>query len=187
MKCIERSLFLTFAALLAASLSWAQDAPSESAAQISRRPPLSAPASETQPTYEFFSILDGTPKALTLHHDTVVGTNQPVDVYLLAIELQVMNSDGDFEPEGLILDNFYTAHAVKPGQAPNPRNARDCGFWYQLVEAAIQNRNPLLRTWPYMEFTVAQGARVIQTNEDGPVFWSDDIECWGSSDRFPPF
>ena len=41
--------------------------------------------------------------------------------------------------------------------------------------------------WPYVEFTAAQGARVVQTNEHGAVWWSDDIECWGSQDRFPPF
>jgi len=29
--------------------------------------------------------------------------------------------------------------------------------------------------------------RVLQTNEDGAVFYSDDIECWGSVDRFSPF
>lgn len=183
MKRTQKALWMGLAVLLATSLSWAQDAGS----RTERRPALSAHGSQTQPNYDFFSILDGGPKSLVLHHDTVVGTNQPVDVYLLAIELQVMNSDGNFEPEGLIIDNFFTAQAVKPGQAPNPHNARDCGFWYQLVQAAAQNRNPLLRTWPYMEFTVAEGARVIQTNEDGPVFWSDDIECWGASDRFPPF
>ncbi len=51
----------------------------------------------------------------------------------------------------------------------------------------MKNRNPKLGTWPYIELVTAVGARVIQTNEDGQVFWSDDIQCWGSSDRFPPF
>lgn len=188
MKCTEKSLMLAFAVLLVASLSWAQDAPSEPTPRISRRPPLNMQSPPpTQPQYDFFSILDGTPKLLVLHHDTLVGSNKPVDVYMLAIELQVMNSDGNNEPEGLIIYNFYTAHAVQPGQAPNPHDARDCGYWYQLVQAAAQHRDPRLRTWPYMEFTVALGARIIHTNEDGAVFWSDDVECWGSSDRFPPF
>jgi hypothetical protein len=38
-----------------------------------------------------------------------------------------------------------------------------------------------------VEFVTAVGARVVQTNEDAAVWYSDDIECWGSSDRFPPF
>jgi hypothetical protein len=42
-------------------------------------------------------------------------------------------------------------------------------------------------TWPDVEFTVAKGARVIQSNEDGQVWWSDDVECWASRDRFKPF
>ena len=189
MKIKEKCILLGLAVLLAATTSWAQDTPSQSpASQISRRPPLSMQDTpQSQPNYIYFSILNGTPKALELHHDTQKGTGKPVDVYMLAIELQVMNSDGNSEPIGLIFDNFYTAKTVQPGTAPNPHDARDCGFWYQLVEAASEYRNPMLRTWPYMEFTVAQGARVIQTNEDGPVYWSDDIECWGSSDRFPPF
>jgi hypothetical protein len=187
MQSSGKSILLGLAVVMVATMGWAQDSPAGTP-QISRRPPWNAQAPPpTQPQYNFFSIMDGGPKALELHHDTQVGTNKPVDVYMLAIELQVMNSDGDFEPEGLIIDHFYTAQAVQPNKAPNPRNARDCGFWYQLVQAAAQNRNPLLRTWPYIEFTVAEGARIIQTNEDGAVYWSDDIECWGSSDRFPPF
>jgi len=142
---------------------------------------------QTQPTYQYFSILDGTPMGLSLHHDTEVGTGKPVDVYQYAIELQVLNSDGNLEPEGLIIDNFYTAKAVDPNTAPNPNNARDCRTWNGLVLNESKNRNPKSPTWSYVEFTVAQGARVIQTNEDGQVFWSDDIECWGSRDRFPPF
>jgi hypothetical protein len=124
---------------------------------------------------------------LTLHHDTVVGTGQPIDVYVYPIELQVLNSDGNFEPEGLIIDNFYTAKAINPLTAPNPNNARDCKIWNSLVSNEIKTRNPTSATWSYVEFTVAQGARLVQTNEDGQVFWSDDIECWGARDRFPPF
>jgi hypothetical protein len=156
-----------------------------------RRPAAQAdsvPASPPkQPTYQYFSILDGTPMGLTLHHDTEVGTNRPVDVYMYPIELQVLNSDGNLEPEGLIIDNFYTAKAVDPLTAPNPNNARDCKIWNSLVTTEEKNQNPKSPTWSYVEFAVAQGARVIQTNEDGQVFWSDDIECWGSRDRFPPF
>jgi hypothetical protein len=140
-----------------------------------------------QPNYNYSSILDGTPMLLELHHDTEVGSGKPIDVYLFAIELQVLNSDGNFEPEGLILDNFYTAKPVSPETAPNPHNARDCKIWNSLVLNEIKNRNDQSPTWSYVEFTVALGARVIQTNEDGQVWWSDDVECWGSRDRFPPF
>lgn len=156
-----------------------------------RRPAqaATAPVSSPQlaPTYEYFSILNGTPQGLWLHHDTEVGTNKPVDVYLYAIELQVMNSDGDLEPEGLIIDNFYTAKPQAPLQAMNPYNAHDCRIWNGLVQNEIKNQPAQSPTWSYVEFTVAQGARVIQTNEDGQVWWSDDVECWGSKDRFPPF
>jgi hypothetical protein len=158
-----------------------------------RRPavqPESVPAAVTeqkQPTYQYFSILNGMPMLMELHHDTEVGTNKPVDVVLFVIELQVMNSDGNAEPIGLQIGNFFTAHAVNAHTAPNPHNARDCKTWNGLVRSEMQNRNPDSPTWPYVEFIVAQGARTIQTNEDGQVWWSDDVECWGSRDRFPPF
>lgn len=149
-------------------------------------PQAQVPSVQPQPDYVYFSILDGGPKGLTLHHDTEVGTNKAIDVYVFPIELQVMNSDGNFEPEGLIIDNFYTAKAIHPNTAPNPHNARDCKTWNSLVLNEIKNRKggP---TWPYVEFIVAKGARVIQTNEDGQVWWSDDVECWASRDRFKPF
>jgi len=176
--------------LLAASSIMAQLEP----VRHERRPAASAEEatpsgtqSQKQPKYDFFSILDGTPQGLELHHDTQVGTGRPVDVYVFPIELQVLNSDGDLEPEGLIIDNFYTAKAIDPSTAPNPHNARDCKTWNALVLDEIHNRDPKSRTWSYVEFTVARGARVIETNEDGQVWWSDDIECWGSRDRFPPF
>ncbi len=140
-----------------------------------------------QPDYIYFSILDGTPVLMQLHHDTVVGTNEPVDVYQYVIELQVMNSDGNFEPEGLQIFNYYTAHAVNPTTAPNPNNAKDCAKWFNIINNEIKTRPPNAPTWPYVEFTVAEGARILQTNEDGPVWWSDDIECWASRDRFPPY
>jgi hypothetical protein len=142
---------------------------------------------QKQPNYDYFSILDGMPMLLELHHDTEVGTNKPIDVYMFVIELQVMNSDGNLEPEGLQIHNYYTAKAVNPNTAPNPHNARDCKTWNTLVLNEMKARNSKAPTWSYVEFTVAQGARVVQTNEDGQVFWSDDIECWGSRDRFPPF
>jgi len=155
-----------------------------------RHPAIDAPASSQSapaPNYEFFSILDGSPMLLQLHHDTEAGTNKPIDVYDFVIELQVMNSDGDFEPVGLQIHNFYTAQPQDPKGDINPRNSRDCGIWNKLVVQEGQYRSPANKTWPYVEFTVAEGARVVQTNEDGSVFWSDDVECWGSSDRFPPF
>ena len=153
-----------------------------------RRPAVNAEAtSPKQPTYEYFSILNGTPQGMELHHDTIVGSGQPIDVVASSIELQVFNSDGDSEPEGLIITHFYTAKPVHPEQAPNPHDARDCAIWNTLVLDEIKNRDSQSPTWSYVEFTVAQGARIIQTNEDGAVYWSDDIECWGARDRFPPF
>ena len=148
---------------------------------------VSSPSNAPQPNYEYFSILDGMPILLELHHDTEVGTGKPIDVYQFVIELQVLNSDGDLEPEGLQIFNFYTAQPVNPNTAPNPHNARDCKIWNTLVTKEMKIRPPNAPTWSYIEFTVAQGARTIQTNEDGQVWWSDDIECWGSRDRFPPF
>jgi len=157
-----------------------------------RRPPAQpdpavSSTSPTQPAYDYFSILDGMPMLMELHHDTEVGTNKPIDVYQFVIELQVMNSDGNLEPEGLQIFNYYTAKAVNPNTAPNPNTARDCKVWSGLVTNEMQHRNPKSPTWSYVEFSVAQGARTIQTNEDGQVWWSDDIQCWASRDRFPPF
>jgi len=124
---------------------------------------------------------------LELHHDTVVGTNKPINVYKLVIEMQVMNSDGNLEPEGLQIFNYYTAKALDPTNDVNPYNARDCAYWNRIVLGEMANRDPKSHTWSYIQLITAQGARVIQTNEDGPVWWSDDIECWGSRDRFAPF
>ncbi len=153
---------------LAASSIFAQE---KKQVRHERRPAATTPATpQAQPNYSYFSILDGTPKGLWLRHDTEVGTGKPIDVYQFAIELQVLNSDGNFEPVGLIIDNFY-----------------DCKIWNALVLNEIATRNPLDPTWPYVEFTAALGARTVQTNEDGQVYWSDDIQCWGSQDRFAPF
>jgi hypothetical protein len=187
---------LFFAALLVSGVATTAFAQSKKI-RTDRNPPafpdLSQPSAESsapppaQPTYEYFSILDGLPMSLALHHDTEVGTNNPIDVYVMVIELQVMNSDGDLEPEGLDIFNFYTAKPQNPDTAPNPHNAKDCRTWNKLINQELQGRGPNSPTWPYIEFTVAAGARRIQTNEDGQVFWSDDVECWGSRDRFPPF
>lgn len=145
--------------------------------------PESAPA----PSGEFVSILNGMPMLLELHHDSEVGTHKPIDVYMFVIEMQVMNSDGDLEPVGLQIHNFYTAQPQDTKNDVNPHNARDCKTWNTLITKAMQARKSGSATWPYVEFITAQGARVIQTNEDGAVWYSDDIECWGSMDRFPPF
>jgi hypothetical protein len=182
-----RSIVFGLLTLLATSAVFAQAKQVRHERRPAALPQTAAAPEQTQPTYQYFSILDGTPMGLTLHHDTEVGTGRPVDVYMYPIELQVLNSDGNLEPEGLIIDNFYTAKAVSPLTAPNPNNARDCKTWNTLVVNEEKNQNPKSLTWSYVEFTVAQGARVLQTNEDGQVFWSDDIECWGSRDRFPPF
>lgn len=157
-----------------------------------RRPAANTPASDVAPAKSpdglpSYYILDGLPIQLSLHHDTEVGTNKPIDVYVFVIELQVMNSDGDLEPVGLQIFNFYTKWPQDARNDINAHNARDCRIWANLQTEAMKDRNPKLKTWPYVEFTTTVGARVIQTNEDGAVWWSDDIECWGSSDRFPPF
>ncbi|HTP69148.1 MAG TPA: hypothetical protein VMJ35_09620 [Dongiaceae bacterium] len=156
-----------------------------------RRPAADSPAKSerTKPATgdNGYYILDGLPVLLTLYHDTEVGTNKPIDIYAFVIELQVMNSDGDLEPEGLQIFNFYTAHPQDRKGDVNPRNARDCAKWYTLQNKALQERDPKSKTWPYVEFVTATDARVLQTNEHGSVYYSDDIECWGASDRFPPF
>jgi len=155
-----------------------------------RRPAINAPASPASapvPGGEYFSILDGTPVLLELRHDTEVGSDKPIDVYKFVIELQVMNSDGNLEPVGLQIFNYYTAIPLNPSNDVYTHAARDCNTCNKIVLRDIQQRKADSKTWPYIEFTVAQGARVIQTNEDGAVWWSDDVECWGSSDRFPPF
>ncbi len=88
--------------------------------QHTRRPAEKPDAAATPqtpppaPNGEFSSILDGLPILLELHHDTEVGTNKPIDVYMFVIELQIVNSDGDLEPVGLQIHNFYTAQAQQP-------------------------------------------------------------------------
>ena len=160
--------------------------------QQQRRPAANAPASDVAP-YKAQDgsgasyILDGLPLLLELHHDTEVGTNKPVDVYMFVIEMQIMNSDGNLEPIGLQIHNYYTRWSQDLKTVFNPHNARDCKIWNGLQTRAMRNRNPKIKTWPYVELVTAVDARVLQTNEDGAVWWSDDIECWGSTDRFSPF
>ena len=155
-----------------------------------RRPKATAPASSAStpaPNGEFSSILNGSPMLLALYRDTEVGTNKPIEVYDFVIEMQVMNSDGNFEPVGLQIHNFYTAKPLDAANDVYLNGALDCEKWYNIISGQQHFHNPKNKIWPYVEFTAAQGARVVQTNEHGAVWWSDDIECWGSQDRFPPF
>jgi hypothetical protein len=162
----------------------------ESSLRETRRPDASArPSSDwtRMPSNVYFSILDGSPMLLNLYHDTKVGTNKPIDIYDFVIELQVMNSDGNLEPIGLQVHNFYTAKPLDAKNDVNPNNASDCKKWYDIVSGEERHHNPKNKIWPYVEFKTAESARVIRTNEHGAVWWSDDVECWGSQDRFPPF
>ncbi|MGA9352388.1 MAG: hypothetical protein WBV46_01775 [Terriglobales bacterium] len=192
MRTVGRmGLFAVMAMLMCGLVFGQNNSTGNKQKKTQRQPVADAPAKSerTRPANDNpgFYILDGLPISLALHHDTEVGTNAPIDVYQFVIELQVMNSDGDLEPEGLDIFNFYTAHPQDRKDDVNPKDARDCGIWYKLQTAAIQTRNPKSKTWPYVEFVTSTDARVVQTNEDGAVWYSDDIECWGSSDRFPPF
>jgi hypothetical protein len=187
------SALVAFTTLWMASSAFSQDT-QDASTQIQfrqeRHPDATeASAAETQkqPTYRYFSILNGVPMALELHHDTEVRTGKPIDVYFLLVEQQVMNSDGKREPIGFQFGNYYTAKAVDPQTAWNPNNAADCKTWNGLILSELEHHEPSQSTWPYIQFAVAQGARTIETNEDGPVWWSDDIECWGAQDRFAPF
>lgn len=178
--------------LMAVSSVFAQETGTSVNAPVrqERRPEAvqeSVPETQTQPNYKYFSLLDGLPMMMELHHDTEAGTGKPIDVYLLVIEMQVMNSDGAREPIGLQIGNFYTARAMDPQTAWNPNNAADCKTWYGIVQEQIKFRDPKSPTWPYIQLAVAEGARIVETIEDGRVWWSDDINCWGAADRFPPF
>jgi hypothetical protein len=187
MRTVGRLGVVAVMGVVMCGLSFGQKSP----LKTQRRPAADAPAKSerTKPATgdNGYFILDGLPVSLTLHHDTEVGTNKPIDVYAFVIEMQVMNSDGDLEPEGLDIFNFYTAHPQDFKSDVNPHNAHDCKLWYGLQQKAMAARDPKSKTWPYVEFITATDARVVQTNEDGAVWYSDDIECWGSSDRFSPF
>jgi hypothetical protein len=160
--------------------------------KVERRPPAvpasDAPAkSQPQDWDGSVWVLDGMPMLFDLHHDTEVGTNKPIDVYVLVIEMQIMNSDGNLEPVGLQIHNFFTATPQDRRNDINPHNARDCKAWSKIIQQKLRHHDPKSRTWPYIELLTNSNARVIQTNEDGQVWYSDDVECWGSSDRFRPF
>jgi len=155
-----------------------------------RRPPAhvsqQAMQSQADPDGSVF-VLNGLPLLLELHHDTEVATGNPIDVYMLVIEMQVMNSDGNFEPVGLQIHNFFTAKPLDAKNGGNRHNARDCKLWVGHVNDELRHRDQTSRLWPYIEMLTNTNARVIETNEDGRVWWSDDIQCWGSMDRFRPF
>jgi hypothetical protein len=182
----SKAILVVAMALAAASMAFGQE-------RVQRRPPAVASQTKAQPTDWDGSVfvLDGMPMLLTLHHDTEVGTNNPIDIYEFVIEMQVMNSDGNLEPVGLQFHNFYTAKAQDPRNAFNPHNARDCKIWNSKIAVALQkrkkDRNPKHKPWPYIEMVTNSNARVVETNEHGQVWWSDDVECWGAMDRFPPF
>jgi hypothetical protein len=178
-----------FATLWTASPVFSQDAPANTV-RVEKHPDATeaaTPETQKQPTYRYFSMLDGVPMVLELHHDTEARTGKPIEVYLLVIEKQTMNSDGKREPIGLQFGNYYTAKAQDPATAWNPNNAADCKTWNGLTLDALDQHEAKQTTWSYMQFAVAEGARTIETVEDGAVWWSDDIECWGATDRFPPF
>jgi hypothetical protein len=102
MKKRARSVLILLVGILVASSVFARSR----TLQQQRRPPLTAAAMPQAtpppaPTGDFWSILNGIPMLLAVHHDTEVGTGRPLDVYQLVIEMQIMNSDGNFEPVGL--------------------------------------------------------------------------------------
>src|SRR5215471_6035613 len=186
-------LAVLFSAVMCTSV-FAQDASAQNQEQkIQRRPAFDAQIRTEKPKTGGqgpWWILDGMPMLYERHHDTEVGTNKPIDVDVLVIEMQVMNSDGNFEPIGLQIHNFFTAHPQDAQNDFNRFNARDCHTWAGLMATALRKKkkNPTEgRTWPYIEFIVETDARTLQTNEDGAVFYSDDVECWGAMDRFSPF
>jgi hypothetical protein len=188
MRKITQRILLLLIGVFALSTVFAQ----AQQPKTQRRPAANAPASDVAPVKNTLGdgsvyILDGVPVLLSVHHDTIVGTNKPVDVYVFVIEMQIMNSDGDLEPEGLQIFNFYTKYPRDAKHDVNAHNARDCKIWAGLQSEALQNHDPKAKTWPYVEMVTAADARVLQTNEDGAVWYSDDVECWGASDRFRPF
>jgi hypothetical protein len=186
MRKVQQTSLLVIVCLFVAATAFGQGKQN----QIERRPVADAPASAEGAQFNETparDILNGVPIQLELHHDTEERTHKPIDVYALTIERQTMNSDGNWEPIGLQSVTFYTRVAQDPQSDANPHNARDCKTWATLQANAMQNHDSKSKTWPYIEFVKRTDARVIRTREDGAVYWSDDIECWGSLDRFPPF
>jgi hypothetical protein len=85
----------------------------------------------------------------------------------MVIELQVMNSDGNPEPEGLQLWKYITA---KPQDHKHKNDdARDCRIWYQAVRASAPENDGKTKVYPYLEFIIKKDARTVQTKEDGAV------------------
>jgi len=183
---VKLALILMVAAFLA-PLSFAQAASSKEL----RRPAAHAATGSAAKSQDDWDgsvfVLDGMPMLMELHHDTEVGTGKPIDVYMLVIEMQVMNSDGNLEPVGLQFHNYFTAKPLDRKNDFNPHNARDCKLWAQHIQSALQHHDSKSRIWPYIEMLTNSNARVVETNEDGSVWYSDDIQCWGSMDRFSPF
>lgn len=186
MRAVSRFAVVILLALLSTSplLGQAKET------RATRRPPAVAPdGAQSKPLDDSGAVfvLDGMPMLLELHHDTEVGTNKPIDVYMLVIEMQIMNSDGDLEPVGLQIHNYYTKWPQDRRGDINRHNARDCSKWAHIIGRDLKNHDPKSATWPYIEFQSAVGARVVNTNEDGQVWFSDDVQCWGAMDRFRPF
>jgi hypothetical protein len=113
-------------------------------------------------------------------------------LFLLAIPVPLAgqdNQDRKANPLGnpwvFSSGNYITA---KPqDRKPKNHDARDCKIWYRAVQASAPEYDGNTKVYPYLEFITKKGARIVQTNEDGPVLFSDDVECWKSGDRFPPF
>ena len=76
---------------------------------------------------------------------------------MFVIEMQIMNSDGNLEPKDSQIYNYYTRWPQDPKNDFNPHNARDCKIWNGLQTRAMRNRNPKIKTWPYVEFVTAVG------------------------------
>jgi len=136
---------LTLTAVLLSMAAFAQTPPP------SRRRPAKVDegAPPPAPDTQYYSILTGQPKGLVQHHDHKKGTNKPLIVDVLTLEVQVMNSDGYFEPIGLQILNFYTA---KPQDAENdiyPFGAHDCRIWAYKVAEEENLPQPVMGTWSY--------------------------------------
>src|SRR5260221_13200291 len=96
MSKISRLGLLFIVAILVASPVFGQG----KQPKVLRRPPAVAEAGKdtAKPKTPNGSgasyVLNGLPMYLALHHDTEFGTNKPVDIFMLLIEIQIMNSDG---------------------------------------------------------------------------------------------
>src|SRR5262249_37925758 len=151
----------------AASAAFAQVKPSQEL-----RRPSAVDTQKAQPQDDDGSVFfqNGLPMLFKVHHDTEVGTGRAVDVDEFVIELQVMNSDGNPEPVGLQIHDYFTAQAQDPKNAFNKHTAHDCHIWNNLIVKALRDHKRSDKTWPYVEFIMTNPARTIQTNEHGRVF-----------------